>query len=132
MGITKVAALEARSHNIRVNAVSPGFLATRLFESAGHDLTGTVSAGWDNFVGRQGREAHPDEVGDVVVLLSTPRMSLVNGHNLVIDGYVQFFALMQRLADATQRVHNQRVERIESTLGVVYLVSCGWSLHLSA
>ena len=26
------------------------------------------------------------QVGDVVVLLSTPRMSLVVGHNLVIDG----------------------------------------------
>lgn len=117
MGITKVAALEARSHNIRVNAVSPGFLATRLFESAGHDLTGTVSAGWDNFVGRQGREAHPDEVGDVVVLLSTPRMSLVNGHNLVIDGYVKRFAKMQRDTDASKGLYNQRVERVESTLG---------------
>jgi len=116
MGINKAAALEARSHNIRVNAVSPDFLATRLFESAGHDLTGTVSAGWDNFVGRQGREAHPDEVGDVVVLLSTPRMSLVNGHNLVIDGYVKYLARMQRLANFTQGFHNQRIERIESTL----------------
>ena len=43
---------------------------------------------WSEYEARQGRSAHPDEVGDVVVLLSTPRMSLVNGHNLVIDGYV--------------------------------------------
>lgn len=35
---------------------------------------------------RQGRQATFDEVGDVVVLLSTPRMSLVNGVNLPIDG----------------------------------------------
>lgn len=35
---------------------------------------------------RQGRSATFDEVGDVVVLLSTPRMSLVNGVNLPIDG----------------------------------------------
>lgn len=35
---------------------------------------------------RQGRAATFDEVGDVVVLLSTPRMSLVNGVNLPIDG----------------------------------------------
>lgn len=35
---------------------------------------------------RQGRAATLNEVGDVVVLLSTPRMSLVNGVNLPIDG----------------------------------------------
>ena len=42
---------------------------------------------WEDYEARQGRKGSPDEVGDVVVLLSTPRMSLVNGHNLVIDGY---------------------------------------------
>jgi hypothetical protein len=44
------------------------------------------SKAWEEYEARQGRKAHPDEIGDVVVLLSTPRMSLVNGHNLVIDG----------------------------------------------
>ena len=43
---------------------------------------------WEVYEKRQGRKATFDEVGDVVVLLSTPRMSLVVGHNLVIDGYV--------------------------------------------
>lgn len=42
---------------------------------------------WSQYEARQGRMGDPAEVGDVVVLLSTPRMSLVNGHNLVIDGY---------------------------------------------
>ena len=41
---------------------------------------------WKIFEDRQGRKATFNEIGDVVVLLSTPRMSLVNGHNLVIDG----------------------------------------------
>ena len=51
------------------------------------DVGGIVeSEAWGGYEARQGRKAHPDEVGDVVVLLSTPRMSLVNGHNLVIDG----------------------------------------------
>ena len=44
------------------------------------------SSSWSAYEARQGRVAHPDEVGDVVVLLSTPRMSLVVGHNLVVDG----------------------------------------------
>lgn len=41
---------------------------------------------WEVHETRQGRPATPAEIGDVVVLLSTPRMSLVVGHNLVIDG----------------------------------------------
>ncbi|KAK3056930.1 hypothetical protein LTR09_001968 [Extremus antarcticus] len=88
MGITKAAALEARVHNIRVNAVSPGFLQTKLFDTVTNtdidrDILG--SDAWTEYEKRQGRAAHPDEIGDVVVLLSTPRMSLVNGHNLVVD-----------------------------------------------
>ncbi|KAJ5951522.1 uncharacterized protein N7479_009935 [Penicillium vulpinum] len=88
VGMTKAAALEAREHGIRVNAVSPGFIMTQLL---GNDLAAAVASGkiespWKPQEERQGRKASPDEIGDVVVLLSTPRMSLVNGHNLVIDG----------------------------------------------
>jgi NAD(P)-dependent dehydrogenase (short-subunit alcohol dehydrogenase family) len=81
--------LEARRHDIRVNAVSPGFLLTKLLEpfmaKGDGQLAGKV---WEEYEARQGRKATFDEVGDVVVLLCNPRMSLVVGHNLVIDGYV--------------------------------------------
>ncbi|KAF2825452.1 NAD(P)-binding protein [Ophiobolus disseminans] len=82
-GITKVAALEGRAHNIRVNAVSPGFLLTALVKPIEGTDTGRVL--WEGFEKRQGRKAVFEEVGDVVVLMSLPRMSLVNGHNLFID-----------------------------------------------
>lgn len=91
-GITKAAALEARAHNIRVNAVSPGFLLTKLVEpvvsmSGGDDATREAGkALWESCEKRQGRKAAFEEVGDVVVLMSLPRMSLVNGQNLFIDG----------------------------------------------
>jgi len=86
-GLTKAAALEARGHNIRVNAVSPGFLLTRLVDPIMKrgDPEEAMKA-WEVHEKRQGRKATFDEIGDVVVLLSTPRMSLVVGHNLVIDG----------------------------------------------
>lgn len=64
------------------------FLRTDLFESVttrdARDVT--RSEAWEQYEARQGRKGQTDEIGDVVVLLSTPRMSLVNGHNLVIDG----------------------------------------------
>ena len=85
VGITKAAALEARSSNIRVNAVSPGFLLTELLSDPLKEGALTPEV-WKVFEDRQGRKAQFSEIGDVVVLLSTPRMSLVNGHNLVIDG----------------------------------------------
>ena len=40
---------------------------------------------WKKFESRQGRAALPEEVAEAVVTLSSPRMSLVNGHNLVVD-----------------------------------------------
>lgn len=49
---------------------------------------------WAKYEARQGRKATFDEIGDVVVLLSVPRMSLVVGHNLVIDGYVSSCSLL--------------------------------------
>jgi len=86
-GITKAAALEARKHNIRVNAVSPGFLLTDMVKKPVIEEGGVLGKKlWQQFEERQGRSAVFEEVGDVVVLMSTPRMSLVNGQNLFIDG----------------------------------------------
>lgn len=41
---------------------------------------------WKAFEARQGRSGSFAEVGDVVVLMCLPRMSLVNGQNLFVDG----------------------------------------------
>jgi len=86
LGITKTAALEARAHNIRVNAVSPGFLPTKLLARHIEEPSGAGQAMWKAMEARQGRSAQFEEIGDVVVLMSTPRMSLVNGQNLFVDG----------------------------------------------
>ncbi|OCL11680.1 NAD(P)-binding protein, partial [Glonium stellatum] len=85
-GITKAAALEARQHNIRVNAVSPRFLLTNLAKTGVKEGGAVGSALWGYFEARQGRPAQFEEIGDAVVLMSMPWMSLVNGHNLFIDG----------------------------------------------
>lgn len=68
-----------------MNAVSPGFLLTGIIKPAIEDGRMKLQD-WQVYEARQGRAANFEEVGDVVALLSTPRMSLVNGHNLVIDG----------------------------------------------
>jgi NAD(P)-dependent dehydrogenase (short-subunit alcohol dehydrogenase family) len=83
LGITKTAALEARNYGIRVNAISPGFLLTNLLTPVvGNAVPQEM---WEAFVKRQGRLAGFEEIGDVVVLMTSPRMSLVNGANLHAD-----------------------------------------------
>ncbi|KAJ9655654.1 hypothetical protein H2198_005552 [Neophaeococcomyces mojaviensis] len=91
LGLTKAAALEARGQGVRINCVSPGFLLTKLLEPAFKVQEGQTTAlltgdAWSAYEKRQGRKASFEEVGDVVALLSSQRMSLVVGHNLVIDG----------------------------------------------
>jgi len=81
------AALEARSHHIRVNAISPGFLLTPMITNITADHSGHIADSlWEKFEARQGRRAQPAEIGDAVVMLSTPRMSLINAVNLAADG----------------------------------------------
>lgn len=88
---TRQAALEARGQSIRVNALSPGFLLTPMIEASWADPEGLLEKNddaktWEGFEARQGRRAYPAEIGDAVVMLSTPRMSLINGVNLMADG----------------------------------------------
>lgn len=81
--------MEARADSIRVNAISPGFLITPMVTASIADPNGRIDEKeglWEKFEARQRRRAHPAEIGDAVVMLSTPRMSLINGVNLMADG----------------------------------------------
>jgi NAD(P)-dependent dehydrogenase (short-subunit alcohol dehydrogenase family) len=82
IALTKAAALEY-APTIRVNCVSPGFIATNLtqFAVADDNLRGPIEAATP--MGRVGRA---DEVADAVVFLASDRASYITGHNLVIDG----------------------------------------------
>jgi len=84
-GITKAAALEARQHGIRVNSLSPGFILTKIAEPIVKSDPQVFEV-WKTFEARQGRQGKPEEIGDAVALLSSAQMSLVNGHNLIVDG----------------------------------------------
>lgn len=81
------AALESRSKHIRVNCVSPGWLWTDLV-SGGLEASQApepLRAFWAGVEERQGRKAFAEEIGDSVVMLCSPKLSLVNGHNLMCD-----------------------------------------------
>lgn len=81
--LTKNAALELAEQGIRVNAISPGLVAT--------PLTGgllAVPGVMDTYLDRipAKRAADPDEIAGVALFLASADASYVNGENIVIDG----------------------------------------------
>src|SRR6201984_3575037 len=81
LGLTKTAALEYAEANIRVNAVCPGFIKTRMTEDTmrrrGEEILRLVP------VHRMGG---PEEIAEMVVWLSSERASYVTGAAYNVDG----------------------------------------------
>ena len=81
LGLTKTAALEYAEANIRVNAVCPGFIKTRMTEDTmrrrGEAIMGQIP------VRRMGE---PGEIAEMVVWLCSDRASYVTGACYNVDG----------------------------------------------
>ena len=84
VGLTKNAALEYSSKNIRINAIGPGFINTPLLSEAGMDenakQTYLVPL---HPIGRLGESA---EVAELVVWLSSDKASFITGSYYAVDG----------------------------------------------
>ena len=83
VGLTKTLALELAPHNIRVNAVSPGMVATNLTVKL---LSDPARAAQTNSLHPLNRVAQPNEIADEVVFLASARSSFTTGTVLVVDG----------------------------------------------
>lgn len=84
IGLTKTAALEYGSRGVRVNAVCPGVVRTPMVDT----VMGQTPGAEDEWSRLQpiGRFGTPEEIGEAVAWLLSPRASLVHGHALVADG----------------------------------------------
>ena len=82
--IVKVAALELASRRIRVNAVSPGPIATEIMEKSGLSDPATQEYILSGIP--LGRFGNPDEVAGMIAYLCQDEASFVTGSEFLIDG----------------------------------------------
>jgi NAD(P)-dependent dehydrogenase (short-subunit alcohol dehydrogenase family) len=89
LGLTKVASSDVAGHGIRINAVCPGPVETRMMRSiesmwSPSDPEAAHRAGAANIP--DGRYALPEEVAGVVLYLCSDLSGHVTGTHLVVDG----------------------------------------------
>ena len=84
VGLTKDAALDYASSNIRINAVCPGIVDTEMMQR----FTGGTSEGRDRVIAQEpiGRMGTADEIAGAVLWLCSDAASFVIGHAMVVDG----------------------------------------------
>ena len=80
-------AVDYARHNIRCNALCPGFVDTAF--NAGFEAQMGGRAALENYVAEtipMGRFGTPEEMGEAVLYLASDRSAFTTGHALVIDG----------------------------------------------
>jgi len=87
IGLTKAAAKDYKSDNIRVNALCPGWVDTPMVEGWRKDLqTKENLPEIPPLSSLAKRVGTPEEVAEAVLWLCSPASSLVSGTTLVMDG----------------------------------------------
>ena len=89
-GFTKNVALELSPHNITVNAVAPGGIATPGTGMGSGDISPAMKELVEKFVSRipMQKFGAPDDIGKVVLFLASDMSSYMTGSQIVVDGGV--------------------------------------------
>jgi len=83
MGITRLLANEWAKHNINVNAIAPGYMATnntaalRKDKERSAEILGRISAG---------RWGTPEDLKGIAVFLASRASDYINGYTIAVDG----------------------------------------------
>lgn len=83
-GLTRVAAMENAARGVRVNAIAPGWTETPMVVANSAQNPAFAALAARAIPAKRG--AHPGEIADAALWLSSPASSYVHGQLLVIDG----------------------------------------------
>lgn len=88
IGLTKNAALEYAQSGIRVNAICPGGVDTRMLDSLAEQITAGAQTSSQMMAPMHpmGRIGTPQEIAELVVWLCSPRASFITGTAIPVDG----------------------------------------------
>ena len=81
IALTKSAARELAKRNIRVNAIAPGFIRTRMTEQLSPEIQKQILEQIP-----LGRYGEPEEVAEVAVFLASEATRYMTGQVIVVDG----------------------------------------------
>lgn len=86
VGLTKTAALEFATRNIRVNAVCPGATDTPMLRNTASQWAGDTEEFLKDWVEPMGRLGTAQELGEAAVWLCSDAASFITGHIMPVDG----------------------------------------------
>lgn len=81
--LTKTLAAEWAPHNVRVNAIAPGYMGTEMAKPFFDDPE--FGGAWIKAI-PMGRPGEPEELGPVAVFLASQASSYITGATIVVDG----------------------------------------------
>ena len=82
--LTRSFAAEGGARGVRVNGVSPGWVATELDAEA--PASGSADGQWELPPSLLGRIGSPDEIASAVLFLASEEASFITGQTLIVDG----------------------------------------------
>ncbi len=97
IGLTRVAAAEVAAQGVRVNALCPGAVSTRMWEELGRELTVRMGISRDKLeemvlaTSLQGRRPTPDEVAAAALFLCSDDASAITGQAVNVDGGAVYY-----------------------------------------
>jgi len=93
--LTQVLAQELGQYNIRVNAIAPGVIKTRLSEALWSDPIRVKETENNTALGRI---AEPEEMADAVLFFASEASSYITGQTILLDG--GYYASVQAMLKA--------------------------------